>query len=101
PARRPVTACRVPAPYQPVGGGVMPAVLDHPPELLRPEVGHRVVQFAAAQDVRRHHLRGVDGGIPVLDPEPSTEAAGPGPRAAPPRREPPGPRAAAPRAAAP
>src|SRR5262249_45377524 len=96
PARRPVAGIRIPAPDQLVSAHVMPAVLDHPPELLRPEVGHRVVPLGAAQDVRGGHLRGVDGGIPVLNPDPAPEPAGPE-RGAVPRREDAAPAPATPR----
>jgi hypothetical protein len=44
----------------------MAGVLEHPAELFRPEVRHRVVYLAAAQDVRREHFRGVQRRIPVL-----------------------------------
>ena len=37
PARRPLPVRRVAPPDQPVGAAVMPGVLDHPAELLRPE----------------------------------------------------------------
>src|SRR5262249_56704186 len=51
PAHGPLPARRVTAPYQPVGAGVIPDVLDHPAELLRPEVRDRVVRLIPAEAV--------------------------------------------------
>jgi len=53
---------------------VVARVLDHPAELFRPEVRNRVVDLAAAEDVRGDHLGSVQRRFPVLDPQPGAEA---------------------------
>src|SRR6202041_1388679 len=56
PARGPRRIGRVAPPDQPLGVTVVPRVLHHPAELLRPEVRHRVVYLLAAEHVGRDHL---------------------------------------------
>ena len=53
-----------------VGLARVPGELDHAPELLGPEVGHRVVLVGRAEHVRHRHPRRMQCGIPVLDPQP-------------------------------
>ena len=73
PARGPGRSGRVAAPDEPLGVAVVPGVLHHAPELLRPEVRHRVVDGVAAEYVGRDHLGGVQRHVPVLEPQPPPE----------------------------
>ena len=73
-------AGRVPAPDHGVGAGVVPGVLDEPPELLGPEVRDGVVgRGSLADDVRRDRAGALEGVVPVVDEQaPAVPARGEG-----------------------